>query len=163
VNMHRAEPDKRSTIIDPSGIVPDARGEVRVRAPFHDVDPANVVWHGHYFKYFELARCALLEKIGYDYDEMARSGFVWPIVDTRARFVKPVRFNQEVIVRAVLREWELRLVIDYAIVDDAGIEYTRASTTQVPLHAETLELCLGTPAVLVERIRRYAGFGGAGQ
>ena len=141
--------------MDMSGIIPDVRGEVRVRAPFHDVDPANVVWHGHYFKYFELARCVLLEKIGYDYDEMARSGFVWPIVDTRARFVRPVRFNQEVVVRAVLREWELRLVIDYTIVDDDGVEYTRASTTQVPLDRETLELYLGTPEVLVERMRRY--------
>lgn len=141
--------------MDMSGIIPDVRGEVRVRAPFHDVDPANVVWHGHYFKYFELARCVLLEKIGYDYDEMARSGFVWPIVDTRARFVRPVRFNQEVVVQAVLREWELRLVIDYTIVDDDGVEYTRASTTQVPLDRETLELYLGTPGVLVERMRRY--------
>ena len=116
--------------MDISGIIPEVGGEVRVRVPFHDVDPANVVWHGHYYKYFELARCVLLEKSAYDYDEMPRSGFVWPIVDTRARFVKPVRFNQEIVVRAVLREWELRLVIDYSIVDDNGVEYTRASTTQ---------------------------------
>jgi acyl-CoA thioester hydrolase len=141
--------------MDMSGIIPDIRGEVRVRAPFHDVDPANVVWHGHYFKYFELARCAMLEKIGYNYDEMARSGFVWPIVDTRARFVRPILFNQEVIIHAVLREWELRLVIDYSVVDDDGVEYTRASTTQVPLDRETLELYLGTPEILIERIRRY--------
>ena len=149
--------------MDMSGIIPDVRGEARVRVPFHDVDPANVVWHGHYYKYFELARCDLLEKIGYDYDEMRRSGFVWPIVDTRARFVRPVLFNRDIIVRAVLREWELRLVIDYRIVDDDGVEYTRASTTQVPLHADSMELYLGTPGVLAERIRRYAETTGAGR
>jgi len=138
-----------------NGIIPDVRGEVRVRIPFHDVDPANVAWHGHYFKYFELARCVLLERIGYDYDEMARTGFVWPIVDTHARFVKPVRFNQDIIVRAVLSEWELRLVINYSIVDDDGVEYTRASTTQVPLQRDSLELYIGTPDVLAQRMRNY--------
>jgi acyl-CoA thioester hydrolase len=157
---HRAPDDAQATM-DISGIVPDVRGEARVRVPFHDCDPANVVWHGHYYKYFELARCVLLERIGYDYDDMARSGFVWPIVDTRARFVKPVRFNQDIIARAVLREWELRLVIDYDIVDDAGTEYTRATTTQVPLHTDSLELYLGTPQVLVDRIRAWFAAGGA--
>ena len=24
--------------------------------PFHDVDALHVVWHGHYYKYLELAR-----------------------------------------------------------------------------------------------------------
>jgi len=153
--MQPPAPDNAPSTMDISGIIPNVHGEVRLRVPFHDVDPANVAWHGHYFKYFELARCVLLEKIGYDYDEMRRSGFVWPIVDTKARFVKPVRFNQDILVRAVLREWELRLVIDYTIFDDDGEECTRASTTQVPLNADGLELHLGTPEVLVERMRRY--------
>jgi len=25
---------------------------ITLRVPFHDVDSARVVWHGHYFKYF---------------------------------------------------------------------------------------------------------------
>ena len=33
--------------------------EIIIRVPFHDVDLMEVVWHGHYAKYFEIARCAL--------------------------------------------------------------------------------------------------------
>ncbi|MDH3602364.1 MAG: hypothetical protein OEU26_22345, partial [Candidatus Tectomicrobia bacterium] len=29
--------------------------EVCFEVPFHDVDMMGVVWHGHYYKYFELA------------------------------------------------------------------------------------------------------------
>ena len=29
-----------------------------VTVPFFDVDSMNVVWHGHYVKYLEIARCA---------------------------------------------------------------------------------------------------------
>lgn len=141
--------------VDLDGVVPDLSGEVRLRVPFHDCDPANVVWHGNYFRYFELARCVLLERIDYDYDAMRRSGFAWPIVDARARFIRPIRFNQDVVVRAVLREWELRLVMDYTIFDDRGLEYTRASTTQVPLYLDSLELHIGTPEVLTGCMQRY--------
>lgn len=31
---------------------------------FHELDPMNVVWHGNYVNFFELARAALLDKIG---------------------------------------------------------------------------------------------------
>ena len=36
------------------------RVDIPVEVPFFDVDSMDVVWHGHYVKYLELARCALL-------------------------------------------------------------------------------------------------------
>lgn len=50
---------------------------VRLSVPFFDLDSAGVVWHGRYFRYFELARARLLDDIGYGYGEMAASGFIW--------------------------------------------------------------------------------------
>ena len=35
---------------------------VNIDVPFFDVDMMDVVWHGHYIKYFEVARCALLDQ-----------------------------------------------------------------------------------------------------
>lgn len=125
---------------------------VTLRIPFHDVDSAKVVWHGCYFKYFEVARCALLDRFGYNYDAMAESGIVWPIVKTDAKFLRPLVFNQVVRVEAVLREWDMQLVMDYRIEDDDGVLYTKASTTQVPLDARTLALQFGTPGFVMERI-----------
>ena len=37
---------------------------VDIVIPFHDNDPMGIVWHGNYFKYFEMARDALLERAG---------------------------------------------------------------------------------------------------
>lgn len=125
---------------------------VTLRIPFHDVDSAKVVWHGCYFKYFEVARCALLDRIGYNYDVMAESGIVWPVVKTNAKFLRPLVFNQVVKVEAALREWDMQFVMDYRIEDDDGVLYTKASTTQVPLDARTLELQFGTPGFLMDRI-----------
>ena len=106
----------------------DLIASVEIKIPFHDLDPGNVVWHGRYFKYFESARTLLFEGIGYSFDEMTDSGILWPVVDVNIRYVRPLLLNQEVRVTACLKEWELRLVVDYEIVDEHGLTFTRART-----------------------------------
>lgn len=124
----------------------------RLRVPFFDLDSAGVVWHGRYFQYFELARAQLLDDIGYGYAEMAASGFVWLVTDTTVRYVKPLVLNQEITVTASLREWEMRLVIDYCIEDEAGKVCTRGTTTQAPVDAETRSLAFGSPGELIKKV-----------
>ena len=69
---------------------------VALKAQFYDVDSMNVVWHGNYVKYFETARCALLEEIGYDYEAMRVDGYAYPIVKIEAKYIKPVFFGDEI-------------------------------------------------------------------
>ena len=130
-----------------------------MRVPFHDVDPANVVWHGRYFKYFEEARRTLLEELDYSYTEMMKSGYIWPVVDATIRYVRPLVLDQRFTVMAALKEWDLRLVIAYQIHDLDGTLYTRGQTVQVPINAETMELCLGTPDELLQQIERRLAAG----
>ena len=125
---------------------------VKIRIPFFDLDPAGVAWHGRYFQYFELARCELLEGIDYSYKEMVDSGFLWPVADTSVRYTKPLTLNQVAIVTACLREWEMRLVVDYKIEGEDGTVLTKARTIQVPVDAETMELTLGSPQVLIDNV-----------
>lgn len=125
---------------------------IEVRVPFHDVDPAGIAWHGHYFKYLELARCALLERIGYSYREMAESGYVWPLTDAKLRFVKPAVYDQPLWVEAALSEWEYRLQIEYCIRDEDGADMTRGTTVQVPVEISSREMVMGVPKFVIERI-----------
>lgn len=55
----------------------------------------QIVWHGHYVKYLEMARCAFLSAIQYDYREMGVQGFSWPIVQLHVKYVKPAVFGQK--------------------------------------------------------------------
>ena len=91
--------------------------EVVIDVPFHDVDVMGVAWHGHYVKYFEIARCALLDSIDYNYPQMRDSGYAWPVIDLRIRYPRPLRFQQKVRVIARLEEWENRLKVSYLIED----------------------------------------------
>ncbi len=129
--------------------------EALIEAQFYDLDPMQVVWHGNYARFLEQARCVLLNRIGYNYPEMAASGYVWPIVDLRLKYVRPVRFGQRIRVVATLVEYENRVRIDYRITDaESGETLTKAQTTQVAVEVASEQLCLESPAVLVDKVRR---------
>lgn len=123
--------------------------------PFHDVDSMQIVWHGHYAKYLELARCELLDRLGYPYDAMKASGFKWPIIDLQVRYLQPAAYGQQITVRAELIEWEHRLVLDYEITDtQSGVRLTRATTSQVAVSVDTGEMRLVSPQILLDLVQK---------
>ncbi|MEG1678487.1 MAG: acyl-CoA thioesterase [Stenotrophomonas sp.] len=127
--------------------------EIELSPAFHDCDPMHVVWHGNYFKYFEIARCALLQRYDYDYPQMLESGYLWPVVDARVKYIRPLLYQQALRVRAQISEWENRLKIDYQIHDAAdGQLLTRAHTIQVAVDAASKEMLYQSPPVLWERL-----------
>lgn len=131
--------------------------EVELEVPFEDGDPMGVTWHGNYFRYLERARCALLDKIGYGYRAMVESGYSWPIVDTRMKFVRTTVFQQRIRVTATLAEYENRLKLEYEIHDvESGERVTRGYTIQVAVDNATNELCFVSPPILIAKVRACA-------
>ncbi|MBA2076402.1 acyl-CoA thioesterase [Aeromonas jandaei] len=127
--------------------------EVDVTVPFHDVDMMAVAWHGHYLRYIELARCALLDRIDYNYPQMEASGYLWPVIDVRMKYIAPLRFGQTVRVRATLVEYQHRLKIDYLLYDpQSGKRTSKGYTVQVAVSKQSGEMCLASPQVLLDKL-----------
>ena len=131
--------------------------ETEVLVPFFDIDSMDVVWHGHYVKYLEIARCALLDRLGHNYAQMKTAGYVWPVIDLQLRYVRAARFGQRLRVRADLAEWKNRLKIHYLLSDaESGERLTRASTVQVAVNIADgamqlptgLRRCRGAPSAM---------------
>ncbi len=131
----------------------DLTAEIELSPAFHDCDAMQVVWHGNYFKYFEIARCALLQRYDYDYPQMRDSGYLWPVVDARVKYIRPLLYQQALRVRAQIVEWENRLKIQYEILDaGSGQVLTRAHTIQVAVDATRNEMLFQCPPVLWQRL-----------
>lgn len=126
---------------------------VELTVPFHDLDPMQVVWHGNYFRYLEIAREALLNQFDYGYRQMHASGYMWPVVDAQIKYRAALTFEQHIRIRALLLEYENRLRIGYEICDaQSGKKLTTAYTVQVAVDAQTKELCFVCPEVLLQKI-----------
>lgn len=126
---------------------------LELKVPFFDCDPLGIVWHGHYIKYFEQARCEVLESIGYNYNQMKESGYAWPIIKVQTKHVKPAKFNQEILVYAGIVEYEHQLTINFEIKDKQTKELIcKGQTTQVAIDMNTDETCFFSPKILCEKL-----------
>lgn len=113
----------------------------------------GVLWHGRYAEYFELARMALMGSFDYSYAQMADSGYMWPVIDYRVRYLKPLRFGQRVLIKTWIVEWQFRLKLAYLISDaDTGAVLTRGHTVQAAVRVDNGELQMATPVILRQRL-----------
>lgn len=135
------------------------RHSTEIQVPFFDVDAMFIVWHGHYIKYFEIARCDLLEKIHYTYNDIRNDGYAFPIVKLDLKYIKPARFGQWIRIDMAVVNIDTCLRIDYTIVDkETGIKLTRGSTTQAVVQLSTGELQFQTPEKLIQAMQQLPDF-----
>jgi len=128
---------------------------LEMEVPFYDVDSYRIVWHGNYPKYFEVARCALLEKVGYPYQRMEQTNCFFPVIDLQVRYVQAIYFRQKINVKASLKSWRNKLEIDYLISDvQSNEKLTSGSTTQVAVLMPEQITQYETPPELVEKVER---------
>jgi acyl-CoA thioester hydrolase len=135
--------------------------EAVVTVQFYDLDPMEVVWHGNYPRFLELGRCALLDRLDYNYAQMRESGYAWPVVDMRIKYVRPIRMAETIVVTASLAEYENRLKLEYRIRRQSdGVVLTKAHSVQVAVRMATGEMQLESPAILFEKVRALSCAGG---
>ncbi len=94
---------------------PDHAISIDLEVPFHDVDAMKIVWHGHYLKYVELARTALLRSRGLDVDSVVAGGYAMMVTESRCRHSYPLRYGDKFRVIAWCAETHNRIRIKYEI------------------------------------------------
>jgi acyl-CoA thioester hydrolase len=123
---------------------------------FYDLDPMNIVWHGNYPRFFELARTALMKRIGYGYSEMVASGYAWPVIDMHIRYYRPLTLAAQIEVTAGITEWENRLRVEYVLRNvETGRKMTTGHTLQVAVEIKTEKMLWETPPAFRQVLTPY--------
>jgi len=77
--------------------------EWRVRVYYEDTDAQGVVYYANYFRFMERARTEWLRALGVDQVAMIeQERRIFVVTETKAEFVVPARFNDEIVVTARL-------------------------------------------------------------
>ena len=127
--------------------------ELLIEVPFYDLDPMNIVWHGNYLKYFERVRCKLLDKFDFGYLEMEKTGYFWPIVDVRLKYVNSANFGQLLRCTATIVEYTNCLKMNYIIsCAESGEKLTKGYTVQVAVDQKTQEMQYASPLILLQKL-----------
>lgn len=123
------------------------RYEASVRVRYEETDAMGVVHHANYLRYFEVGRVELLRSLGVGYRDMEARGHRLAVVEARAAYRAPARFDDLLVVRS----WVHRLRPTRI---DLRYELTRDGRTVC--EGETVLACLdaaGRPTRLPEEVR----------
>ncbi len=130
--------------------------DVQISVPFYDLDPMQIVWHGNYLNYFEVARAALFDHYGVDlYGYYDREKIIFPIIRTSTKHIIPLRHRDEIVVRATLADARIKLVVDFEIRKRTdGAVCARGRTEQVAVQMPEMETLFSIP----DDIRNLLGY-----
>ena len=104
----------------------------------------------------EKGRCALLDAIGFGYLEMVKQQVIFPVADIKLKYIKSLRFGENVKVVSILEEYENCIKIKYEIYNaDSGMLTTKGESTQMAVDMVTGETKFVCPSVLIERVQNY--------
>lgn len=132
----------------------EVKCSVKLKVPFHDLDPLNIVWHGNYLKYFDQARQELFAQAGIDlFKYYEEKQYLFPIIRSSVKHLYPLRYGEEFISTAILREAGVKIVLDFEI---KLIENGRLAATgrgeQCALYAPKMEMELAIPEEIQEAL-----------
>jgi acyl-CoA thioester hydrolase len=86
-------------------------------APYRVINGDNhqmgVVYYANYLRWFEMGRTELLRQIGATYSSVEEAGFFFPVTEVSCRYLKPARFDDEIIVETKLTALG-RAVLDFS-------------------------------------------------
>lgn len=120
---------------------------------FNEMDPMGVVWHGNYVNYFELARSALLAKIGLTYTDMQQRGHYWPVVKLRCKYIKSATLDQRLAITAELKDYTNSLTMSFIIRDaESGDILTKGETMQMAVDVRTGSTSIVNPDYFIELV-----------
>jgi acyl-CoA thioester hydrolase len=75
-----------------------------LRVRYFETDQMQVVHHANYFVWFEAGRSEFCRARGIDYAQMEREGLALPVLEARCRYLKPARYDDEIVLQTRVLE-----------------------------------------------------------
>jgi len=83
---------------------------------YYETDKMGIVHHSNYIRFFEEARCDLLDKCGLPYDLMESKGIMSPVLGVSCKYKQHVTFWDTIEVRAYIKEFTgVKFTVAYEI------------------------------------------------
>lgn len=119
--------------------------EERVR--YSETDQMGVAHNKAYFEWFELGRTEFCRRRGLAYREIEAQGFYLVVVEAHCRYRRPLRYDQEFIIRTSLREsTPKKFVFDYALLmKEDGTLAAEGSTIHIVTNRNSQVVTLPDP------------------
>lgn len=129
--------------------------DARLRVRYAETDQMGQMYYGRYAELFEVGRVEALRSLGFPYRRIEESGVILPVRDLSIRYRKPVRYDDELIIRTTITALPtVRIHFRYALLGVGEELLTDGETTLVFLDRSTGRPC-HAPVALVDALRPW--------
>lgn len=91
--------------------------ETKIRVRYAETDKMGIAYHGNYFTWFEVARVNMLDELEVPYRDLEADGFLLPVLECRAKFLRSAFFDDRLLVKTVMKEPPLaRIELSYEVI-----------------------------------------------
>lgn len=127
-----------------------------MKVAFHDLDPLQIVWHGNYLKYFDVARFGLFQSVGIDlYAYMLEEKIVFPVTRSAVKHIVPLRPFDTFVCKASVTEAQYKIGLRFEIRKDSGNTLCAKGTSeQLAVRLPEMEMEFAIP----DHVRIALGF-----
>ena len=88
------------------------------KAFYHETDQMGVIHHSNYLRWLEEARIYFLDSLGLSYKKLEEIGIISPVVSINIDYVKPVKFDDIVLIEMNVSKYTgVKMIFDYVIKD----------------------------------------------
>ena len=75
-----------------------------IRVRYGDTDQMGFAYYGNYLRWFEIGRAELMRSLGLSYRDIEARGVWLPVLEARCRYLRPARYDDEVVIETGIRE-----------------------------------------------------------
>jgi acyl-CoA thioester hydrolase len=122
---------------------------------YGETDQMGYAHHSNYPLYYEVGRTDMLRSVGLSYREMEEHGVIMPVRQLNIKFVEPVRYDEILRVRVILKELPTaKIHFFYELYNEQDILVNTGETVLVFVNANTRKP-RRPPEELMKKLEKY--------
>ena len=93
-----------------------------LRVRYGDTDQMGFAYYANYLRWFEAGRAELIRALGSSYRAIEESGIWLPVLEARCRYLKPARYDDEIVIATgVLERRRAAIRFGYRVLREAEL------------------------------------------
>jgi len=129
--------------------------ETKVRVRYAETDQMGYVYYGNYAAYYEVGRVEMLRSLGTSYKSLEDNGVMLPVLEMQTRFIKPARYDEELVIKVYLKEKPaVKITFEYEVFGEGNELINTGSTTLAFIDMKRNKPCRA-PQDFIDRLQPY--------
>lgn len=115
------------------------KNETFIKARYAETDQMGIIHHSVYPVWFEEGRTNFIKMLGFSYSRLEKDGIMLPLASLECEYIKPVRYEDEVIIETSVSELRYaKIRFSYRVImKDSGELTAKGSTVHAFVNSKT--------------------------